>query len=194
MTFEPCTALEAVQRGMLLLHRAEYELGAGDFFADERPQAKFDCCGFAISYCWKLPRHYPGYNRASGSRATCVDDIDVDSFYEDAAYGRREFGTVLLTGEAPRPGDLAITRSIRKGQVKHAPDFSEMGHVRQFVKGPTAWDPNHPSYVSCTLIQIHGPNGSPGPVITSGQELDNWNAKWPTPDFCVVVVRPHERV
>lgn len=194
MIDESCTALEAVQRMMSLLHRCTYEDGAGDFFADGTVSEKFDCCGAAISYAWKLKRHRPDFNRASGSRATIVDDINVDSFFEDAMYGRRELGTVLLAGEAPRPGDLFITRTIRKGQVKHAPDFTEEGHVRMCMRGPLTWDANHPIYASCSLLQVHGPTGAIGAVITSGQELDNWNAKWPTPDFCVVIVRPHERV
>lgn len=202
VTDDPCTALEAVDRAMRMFQQCEYQLGAGDYDrrTDATPQRAFDCCGFAISYAWKIRRHRPGYNRHTRASellphgATVVDDVNVDSFYEDAAYGVQELGVALLQHEAPRPGDLAITRSIRKGDVLHAPAFSEMGHVRMFTKGPVAWDPNHPSYASCTLVQIHGPNGTVGPVVSSGLELDHWNANWPTPRFCVVVVRPHERI
>lgn len=196
---DTCTAGEAVDRAMRLLHRCEYQLGAGDYLGlsveVEQPVVQaFDCCGFAVSYCWKVKRHRPGFNRASGAHATIVDDLNVDSVWEDAFYGAQEFGVALARHEPPRPGDLLITRSIRRGQVKHAPDFCRMGHVRICTKAPLAWDASHPKYVSLEMAEIDGPNGNRGPILCSGQPLDNWNRDWPTPEFCVVVVRPHERV
>lgn len=209
---DTCTASEAVDRALRALNQGQYLLGCGDYLGEGRGMftsredlypsgTRFfgetggDCCAFAVSYTWKVKRHRPGFNASTpANHRTVVDYLNVDSVWEDAAYGAQEFGVALPTGEAPRPGDLAITRSIRRGQVKHAPTFSEMGHVRIFTKGPVAWDPSHPRYVSCEMAELHGPNGCRGPIRCSGQSLDSWNAKWPTPEFCVVVVRPHERV
>src|SRR5262249_39229936 len=72
----PCSAELAVQRALSILDQGgEYELGGGDYCpsATDLPWTRSretgrlvcDCSGFAISWCYQIPRHRPGFNRGS---------------------------------------------------------------------------------------------------------------------------------
>ncbi len=74
----PCSATEAVWRALSLVDNGGmYVLGTGDYLGENLPPwtsrgplIGSDCAGFAMSWCYKLPRHRKGY-RTQGTRATC---------------------------------------------------------------------------------------------------------------------------
>lgn len=216
MTEETVTAGEACDRALRVLGLGMYLLGCGDYapYIDTRAASPTrgklvdlpwtarpdlyasgdkgsDCWGL-IAYAWKTPRSRPGFN--VGKWASVENAMNCDSVLEDGRH-KQEFGRTLLDYEPPRPGDLIITPTIRlyrAGEVH--PWFYEMGHVRICTKAPLAWDINRPAFVSCEIIELHGPNRAHGPIRTSGQHVDLHNRDWPKPEHRAHVVRPHERV
>src|SRR5215831_17450620 len=96
----------------------QYELGTGGYrpgAADDKPWTTAgsgavgsDCAGFAISWCYKLPRHRAGFN--AGAWASVADDLNCNSAIEDADHKMELF--VRATG-AVQPGDLIAYPTIR---------------------------------------------------------------------------------
>ena len=93
----PVSPAEAVKRAMSMVgsRNGVYWLGTGNYrpvFVDgklvDRPFTEAtdkagnvhlgtDCAGFALSWCWKLPRHRPGYNKHGAFDVE--DDVNSNS-------------------------------------------------------------------------------------------------------------------
>jgi hypothetical protein len=97
----PCSAREAVERALSLVGQAGSTCSAlapttpSDlpWTRDPAGQLGTDCAGFAISWCYKLPRHRQGFN--AGPRATVSDDLNCNSAIEDADHKRELFERVF---------------------------------------------------------------------------------------------------
>jgi len=184
----PCSAAEAVTRALSLVGRGGcYVLGTGDWIGPPSKSQTVapillgadlpwtyrdgklgsDCAGFAISWCYQLKRHRPGYNR--GSWATVSDDLNCNSAIEDAEHGRELFE--LVTGPI-QPGDLLCYPTFRAGVLLRR----FIGHVG-IVTGVARWDGR---LASLDVAQCCGPNGrSPAVLATDGSVWDRHDAKWP---------------
>lgn len=191
----PASASEAVQRAQSLLDRiargmtdsATYQLGTGTYApvviggaVIDRPWTYAgnalgsDCAGFAIAWCFKLPRHRPGYNH--GAWATVSDDLNCNSAIEDAEH---EHDCFALAKGAPLPGDLLCYPTI--------PAFGGagpwIGHVSIVMSAShvVAWDPAAPRYDLLEVAQCHGPDGFSPPVVqTDGSIWMHHDTRWPT--------------
>lgn len=198
----PCAVDEAVARALSIAGKGgQYWLGTGDY----RPEADgtdlpwttnnggtgSDCCGFAITWCYKLTRHRPGFNR--GAWSTCDDDINCDSAVEDARGGWG--GTQFMGGqqelfelcETPEVGAMLLYPSIHLR--KHVPPFYMCGHV-SIIIDCSKWDAAAPSYSDLVVAQCHGPNGfKPGVVITDGSIWQHHDQQWPLPQHRSAMIR-----
>lgn len=214
MSDTSCTAAEAIQRGLIVLNAktGQYGYGAGDYVAGKTshwtpgqngdvpwtpsPDPKFpgpasDCAGFAISYCWKLVRHRPGFN--VGPWASVADDINVNSAIEDGQHKQELFVTLGRAGtpaeNIPQPGDLICY-----------PTFYLPGIVRPFI-GHVALIEDVPAdykigegWHRLTVLQCHGPDGfKPGVVSSDASHWDCHDHQWPKPEHRTVIVRPKTR-
>jgi len=170
----PCSAVEAVQRANSLVDKGgQYVYGTGDYVGDDKPPwttrgglTGADCAGFAISWCYKLRRHRPGYNR--GSWATVSDDINCNSILEDAAHAQELF-TFVADDDRPRPGDLIAYPTVRHD------GRSFIGHVGIVIGCDRA--PNFrldkPDWSLLDIAQCCGKNErKPAVIMTSGA---HWN-------------------
>jgi hypothetical protein len=116
----PCSASEAVARALSIARNGgQYELGTGDYrptsvggklvdapwTSSSHGAIGSDCAGFAISWCYKVPRHRPGLN--VGPWSTCADDLNCNSAIEDSDHAQDLF--VRATGTL-KPGDLIAYR------------------------------------------------------------------------------------
>lgn len=182
----PCSAAEAVERALSLVGKGgEYQLGTGDFhpfrvghLAEDLPWTRnsnglgSDCAGFAISWCFKLRRHRPGYNR--GRWATVADDLNCNSAIEDAEHGRELFD--IVTGPI-LPGDLLCYPTFRAGLTLKR----FIGHVG-IVTGTKRWNGKSGRYDLLDVAQCCGPNGrSPAVLATDGHVWAHHDAVWPQP-------------
>lgn len=197
MTDAPCSWQEATQRAHDILTAiaagqttGQYLLGAGDYRPHDGIDLPWttlngkkgsDCSGFAISYCWKLPRKRLGFNLGGGVQ----DWINSDSALQDARTKR----VLFELAPTPRPGDLLIYPSVvRLGRR------ILIGHVSIVLDVPAEWDPGNPQYHLCKVAQCHGPNGfKPGVVYTDGSIWQHHDSIWPKPEHRSAIVRPKER-
>ncbi len=94
----PCSPAEAIQRALSIVgHGGQYWLGTGDWkpnatdvpWTTNNGGTGSDCAGFAISWCYKLTRHRPGFN--VGSWSSCSDDLNCNSAIEDAEHAGELF-------------------------------------------------------------------------------------------------------
>lgn len=188
----PCTAAEAVERALSLVGKGgQYVLGTGDYLGDTPPWTTragltgSDCAGFAMSWCYKLPRHRKGFN--VGSWASVSDDINCNSGIEDAQHARELFD--LVTG-APQLGDLLTYPTF--SVIADGQPYKFIGHVGIVVGVSRAveWDPATPQYELLDIAQCKGPNGrAPAVVQTDGSVWAHHDAVWPKPAHRVRVLR-----
>lgn len=195
MSDPSCTAKEAVARGISALALGGiYLLGTGDYLPRNGQDLPFtpnangmmgsDCAGFAICWAWKLRRHRPGFNRASGAAATVVDDINCNSALEDGAHAKELFVTGITL---PQPGDLIMYPTI----VLAGHTF--IGHVGLVESVPTNYAPGE-GWQRLGIIQCHGPNGfHPAVVESDGSIWDHHDHVWPKAEHRTQCVRPRER-
>lgn len=122
-----------------------------------------DCAGFAISWCHKLVRHRPGFNR--GAWATVSDDLNTDSAVEDAQHAQELFDPVVFPSlsAAVLPGDLLVYKTI------HLPGHPRpwIGHVSIVLAVGDGFDPARPDWTKLTVAQCCGGNGRMPAVIES---------------------------
>ena len=179
----PCSSTEAVQRALSLVGKGgQYWLGTGDYrprtvagqlvdqpWTSNNGGIGSDCCGFAVDWCYKLPRHRPGYN--VGSWSSCSDDINCNSAIEDAEHARDLFEIA----DRPMPGDLIAYPTIyTKDGLEH------VGHVGIIVavNRCAEWDPTTPQYYLLDVVQVCGPNGRmPAAIRTDGSVWDHHDVK-----------------
>lgn len=129
-----------------------------------------DCAGFAISWCHKLVRHRPGFNR--GPWATVEDDVNVNSAIEDSEHKQELF----IPADVPRPGDLIAYPTI------HLHGHVFIGHVCIIVdtKRCLEWDPAFPDYSVFDVAHCHGPDGrTPAVTLTDGAIWNRHSEMWP---------------
>jgi len=149
-----------------------------------------DCAGFAISWCYQLTRHRPGFNK--GSWATVADDINCNSALEDAQH-RSELFRLLAPDERPEPGDLLLypTFSVKNAAGKN---IRFIGHVGIVVgtKRVKDWAPGWNSYEQLDMAQCKGPGGrKPGVVLTDGSVWSHHDTVWPKKQHRSYLVRAH---
>lgn len=207
MADAPCTAAEAVKRAQAVCAAkgGQYGLGSGDYCPSqhpapigavdqpwtpspdpEHPGPASDCAGFAITYCWKLKRHRPGFNH--GAWASVESDINVNSAIEDGRH-RFELFITLVPGVVPQPGDLICYPTF------YLPGTARpfIGHVAIIESVPADYKPGE-GWHRLTLLQCHGPDGfKPGVVRTDASHWDQHDHQWPKPEHRTVIVRPKER-
>ena len=186
----PCSPAEAVRRALSLVDKGgQYVLGTGDFRGDGFPPwttrdglLGSDCAGFAISWCYKLKRHRPLFNR--GSWSTVSDDLNVNSAIEDAQHTQELFEVA----DRPEPGVLLCYPTFRAGLLRRR----FIGHVGivTSVARCAEWDADAPRYDLLDIAQCCGPNGrSPAVLATDGSVWSRHDAKWPKPQHRTVMVR-----
>lgn len=184
---DPCNAEEAVARARKALTQGgEYKLGAGDYRRSwtnpwtGTPPAS-DCSGFAISWCWRIPRYRPGF----GSQRSVVDWVNSDSAIDDARHRQELFAEVFH----PRPGDLIAYPSVRINGKRL------IGHVGLVEHVPDNWLLDRSKWAELTIIQCKGPTGrKPAVIRTDGSLWDRRDAKWPKPEHRTVLLCPHTRL
>ena len=196
MNQRPCSAEEAVDRARRLLASklGQYVLGTGDYrptaiddvpWTDNHGMRGSDCAGFAISWCYKLTRHRPGFN--VGPWATVANDINCNSAIEDGRHNRELFEEVLT----PFPGALLLYPTIDiLGQDGQHHRF--IGHVG-IVSGVDRcleWDQDAPDYTLLDVIHCCGPNGrKPAVVKGDGSIWQHHSHVWPKPQHRSVLLR-----
>ncbi|HEU4726784.1 MAG TPA: peptidoglycan-binding domain-containing protein [Kofleriaceae bacterium] len=195
----PCTAEEAVARAMSILNKGgQYQLGTGDY----RPKTVdnqlvdlpwttssggalgSDCAGFALSWCYKIPRHRPGLN--VGPWSTCSDDLNCNSALEDADHARDLFARA--TGRV-QPGDLLTYPTIT---LPDHPGKEWIGHVGIVIGVSRAAGFNlaSPDYSLLDIAQCCGPNGrAPAVIRSDGSVWNQHDHQWPLPQHRTVVLR-----
>jgi len=185
----PCAASDAVKRALSIATKGgEYFLGSGDY----RPKGDSDvpwtsipgkrmgsdCAGFALSWCYQLTRHRPGYNK--GAWASVADDINCNSALEDAQH-RAELFRLLDADERPEPGDLVLYPTFTlNGSDGKSHRF--IGHVGIVVGTSRVvdWQPGWNHYEQLDIAQCRGPNGrKPGVVLTDGSVWSHHDSVWP---------------
>ncbi len=180
------TTTDPVERAMAIIDQGGcYMLGTGDYHvhdvngvAQDLPWTErngvlgSDCAGFAISWCHRLVRHQPGFNRTP--TATVSDDINTDSAIEDGQTSQQLFEVVTV----PQPGDLLVYKTFS------LEGHTLIGHVAICLSSaPDSWDPAQPAYEQLTVAQCKGPNGrQPGVIRTDGSIWSHHDATWGTPD------------
>lgn len=159
------TSAEAVSRAYKWANKGTYMLGTGD--SDYAGKAS-DCAGYAISYCWGIVRHQPGFNH--GSWATVSDDVNTDSCIEDCEHGKQLFEFAGY----PERGDLLVYKTIRLDG--HRP---WIGHVGIITNVPSGWTNAPGNYHRLDVIQCRGPNGArPGIICSDGSVWDHHDFLW----------------
>ena len=170
MTFpKPCSAEEAVERALRFVGKGTYVLGAGKWTPGELSDDPWtdksgfedacDCWGY-VSWCLKLPRHVPGFNK--GPWATVSDDANCDSCIEDAEHKREMF----MTAPRPEPGDLVVFPSIRDETKRRI----RIGHVGIVVDASRCleWDPALPAFDRLEVVQCQA---STRPAVKKGSGI-----------------------
>lgn len=155
----PCDPSLAVIRALSLVGRLEpYVLGTGDYHPTSVVDLPFtrnsigygcDCWGFAGAWCYKLPRHRPGYNK--GAWATVADDLNCDSAIEQAEHAAAGDRVWELVTGAPKVGDLMVMPSIRDKDGHRI----RIGHVKIAVAVPAEWDPEKPQFDLIQTVECH---------------------------------------
>jgi len=193
----PVSAIEAVTRALSMIDKpgGQYILGTGGYrpyvvsgvtidrpwTADADGRLGTDCAGFALSWCWKLTRHRPGYNK--GGAFDVESDINSNSAIGDAVGARDCFELAM---GMPKPGDLLAYPTFRCNGLLF------IGHVAIIVdtSRATAWDPQQPRYDLLDIAQSHGPNYfQPGVVRTDGSVFEKHRETWPKPEQTVYMLR-----
>ena len=187
-----CSAAEAVKRALSLVGApGQYLLGTGGY----RPTAEIDlpwteldgqlgsdCAGFAVSWCYKLARHRPGFN--AGAWATVSDDLNCNSAIEDADHRHELFERVYT----PFPGALIMYPTIR---LKGYP-LPWIGHVKIVtgVSRCSTWDAAAPDWSLLDTAECCGPNGRrPAVVLGTGAGMNTHDRNWPKPEHRTVMLR-----
>jgi hypothetical protein len=194
----PIAAADAVVRAKSMVGLdSPYFLGTGDYRPDvvndvpwtAAPDGTLgsDCAGFAISWCYKLPRHRPGYNR--GAWATVSDDLNTNSALEDAQHAGDLF-ELVDDGDALVPGDLLMYPTIRvTGDDGNVHTF--IGHVQLVIDPRGAVGGGH--FAACLVAHCHGPNRrAPGVTLSDGSVMDLHNQSWPKPQHRAYAVRARQ--
>lgn len=198
----PVSASEAVKRALSVVGvGGSYQLGTGDY----RPRLNgdqlidvpwteresdhaigADCAGFALSWCWKLRRHRPGYNK--GGKFDVEDDVNCNSAIGDA-FGARDL--FELASGMPKPGDLLCYPSFYL-KSDSGTQLHFIGHVGICVgtSHVTTWDPASPRYDLLDVAQCRGPDGrAPGVIFTDGSIWQHHRDQWPKPEHTVYLLR-----
>ncbi len=196
MTDRPCSADEAVARALSLVGMAgAYWMGTGTYYPiggldlpwtrDKDGNLGSDCAGFAISWCYKLRRSRPAFNR--GAWASVSDDLNCNSLIEDADH-HQELAERVFT---PAPGVLLLYPTFH---LEGHP-LPWIGHVK-IVTGISRcaeWDHDHPDWSLLDTAECMGPDGRrPGVVAGTGASLVEHDKKWPKPEHrtCMLRVLP----
>ena len=188
----PCSATEAVQRALSLVGQGgQYLLGTGGYRPTAVPDLPWteldgelgsDCAGFAISWCYKLPRHRPGYNH--GVWSTVEDDLNCNSAIEDADHAGELWERVLT----PAPGCLILYPTIRL--QGHPQPW--IGHVK-IVTGVTrctTWDGAAPDWSLLDTVECCGPNHrQPAVVAGTGATMLGHDRLWPRAEHRTMMLR-----
>ncbi len=185
----PCSPAEAIQRALSIVgHGGQYWLGTGDWkpnatdvpWTTNNGGTGSDCAGFAISWCYKLTRHRPGFN--VGSWSSCSDDLNCNSAIEDAEHAHELFEIA----DRPMAGDLLTYPTI------YLQGHQFVGHVGMVVAVTRCaeWDPATPQYHLLDVAQCCGPNGrQPAVLRTDGSVWDRHDHNWPKPEHRTRVLR-----
>lgn len=193
----PCSAVEAVTRALSLVGKGGvYWLGTGDYrpvvdagalldapWSTNNGGTGSDCAGFAMSWCYKIARHRPGFN--AGPWASVADDLNCNSGIEDADHQRDLFGRVT---DAIQPGDLLTYPTIRLD----GHPFPFVGHVAIVTGVARAgkFSFAQPDYSLLGVAQCCGPNGrGPAVIASDGSIWNHHDAQWPKPEHRTVVLR-----
>lgn len=182
----PCSPIAAVTVARSLVGTGVYELGTGDW--NTPIGGPSDCAGFAISRCYGLRRHRPGFNR--GAWSSVEDDLNCNSAIEDADHNRELF--VRASGP-PQLGDLLAYPTFRL--PGHAKPW--IGHVAIVVGvgRMLEWDWTMPDWAVLDVVQCRGPNGRrPGIVASSGAHWNGHDLTWPKPEHRSVLLRTRSDV
>jgi hypothetical protein len=190
----PSSAELAVHRALSVLGQGgEYELGGGDYYpvggidlrwtrGRETGQLVSDCSGFAISWCYQIPRHRPGFNH--GDWATVSDDVNPNSAIEDADHHRELFERA----PAPFVGALICYWTIHLS----GHELPWIGHVKIVtgVSRVVGWDPERPDWSQLDTAECCGPNGRrPGVVTGTGAGMVAHDQPWPRPEHRTAMLR-----
>lgn len=178
---------QAVQIALSQVGHGVYQLGTGD--CTDKADDPTDCAGFAISRCYGLRRHRPGFNR--GAWATVSDDLNSNSAIEDAEH-HMELFLPVWDGEraydVPEPGDLLAYPTFRL--PGHQP---WIGHVAIVTAVPPEWDWTSSRWRDLTIVQCVGPNGRrPGINTAGGGHFDVHDQMWPKPEHRTRLIRVHQ--
>lgn len=153
---------------------------------NEQGKLGSDCAGFAICWCWRIPRHHPGFNH--GSWSSVEDDINSNSAIEDGEHEHRLFDT-LGPDDVPQQGDLLAYPTVRIAG-RSRPFIGHVGIVEQVpvaYRREMGWQP-------LVVIQCHGPDErKPAVVRTDGLLWDARDRDWPKAAHRTHLVRPKER-
>ncbi len=161
---------QAVTVARSLVGHGVYWMGTGD--TDTPAWGRFDCAGFAISRCYQLRRHRPGFN--IGPWASISDDLNCNSAIEDADHHHELF----VRAARPEPGDLLTYPTFYlPGNPKPF-----IGHVAIVVdvSRVVEWDPAAPAWSLLGVVQCCGPDGRmPGIVASSAHHWAEHDRVWP---------------
>ncbi len=166
MNPRPCSAIEAVARALLMVGKGRYVLGAGDYKPTVTADLPWthsehgygsDCVGFAMAWCYKVPRERDGYNE--GWWASVGGWLNTDSLIEQAEHMGRD--RVVEIADRPMLGDLLVFPSIRAKTGKRL----RIGHVGIVVGVPAEWDAAAPQYGTITVAQCQA---SSEPAVKKG--------------------------
>lgn len=198
----PCSSMEAVARALSIIGKGgSYQLGTGDYAphtdqrghvydlpwterrdADGNRLVGSDCAGFAISWCYKLVRHRPGFN--VGPWASVSDDLNCNSAIENADHGGAD--KLFQRIDRPELGCLLTYPTI----VIRGSRF--IGHVVivTSLSRCAEWDPLVRDYSALDVAECHGPNGHvPGVVASTGAGFHGHDRVWPKPEHRTVMLR-----
>jgi len=192
VTPRPCSATEAVLRALSIVGKGgQYILGTGDYaptpradlpWTERAGQIGSDCAGFAISWCYRLPRHRPGFN--VGPWSSVVDDINCNSAIEDADHAGDLFERVYT----PFPGALLMYPTFHIAGVP-APFIGHVVIVTSVARC-SEWDTANPDYGLLDVAECHGPNGhTPGVVASTGAGFQRHAKTWPKPEHTTRMLR-----
>lgn len=191
MNERPCSAEEAVQRALSIVGQGgAYYLGTGAYYPiggidlpwtrNEAGKLGSDCAGFAISWCYRLRRHRPGFNR--GAWASVSDDLNCNSLIEDADH-HQELAERAFT---PFPGALLLYPTFTSRSK------SFIGHVKivTSVSRCIEWDHERPDWSLLDTAECMGPDGRrPGVLAGTGASFVEHDRKWPRPEHRTVMLR-----
>lgn len=198
----PVSAIEAVARALSLVNKpGAYQLGTGDYRPTvigghriDRPWTErasdhaigCDCAGFAISWCYKLQRHRPGFNKGATTFGDVEDDLNVNSVLSDATSSAPDLFAIVRG--APRPGDLLCYPTFKLAGVP-LPFIGHVGVVTGTARA-VDWDPAALRYDLLDVAQCAGPDGrSPAVIATDGSHWRQRAHDWPKPEHTVYLLR-----